>query len=170
MFFYFFQSLCSFVVPLALISAYFALALISTTLQRKHETVCKVLREVLFSIYYLYPLLPHLSPFPSAGQSLSCLCLFSLHLSSLSSSSTLFLFFHVHLCPLLTCPPLSSPLFREFIGALYLASHLHLNWLAVNFRPTIAKWLISLSCSRYLCHSLSPKNTGQAEIHLILIH
>lgn len=65
-----FQSLCSFVVSLSHF-AYFALSL-STTLQQKHERVCKVLREVLFPIYYLYPPVPPYSPFTSACQSLSC--------------------------------------------------------------------------------------------------
>lgn len=55
--------------------------------------------------------------------------------------------------------PLSSPvfhrfpllfIFRQVIGVLYLASYSYLNWLAVNFRPPIAKWLISLFLAVFL--------------------
>lgn len=85
---------------------------LSTSLQWKHETVCKVLREVLFSICYLYPLLTPSSPFTPACQSLSFLPpLFSpLVLSVLLWWSFVFSSLSIS-SPLLTCPPppLSSP-------------------------------------------------------------
>lgn len=98
-----FQSLCSFVVSVSHF-AIFALSL-STTPQQKHERVCKVLREVLFPIYYLYPPLPPSSPFTSACQSLF---LFLLPLFS-------------HSCPI--CPPVFVFLFY-FCVHLFLSLHL----------------------------------------------
>lgn len=111
-----FHSFCSFVVPLSHF-ANFALSL-STTLEQKHERVGKVLREVLFPIYYLYPPLPPSSPFTSACQSLSCSC-YLLFFSPLVLSVLLCLSFHFsslsissipHTCP----PPLSSSLLFVF--------------------------------------------------------
>ena len=72
------------------------------------------------------------------------------HSSSFFSTS-LSISFPPHTCFL------SPSSFRQVIGALYLGCYSNLNWLAVNFRPPIAKWLIPpLSYSHSRCHSFVP--------------
>ncbi len=155
--FCFFQSLCSFVVPLSHF-AYFALHNSSAKTWNSLGKCCSV-----FTIFTLLYLPPHLSRLLVSHFPVLATTFFS-HLFYLSSSVRLSLSLSISSCVLFLFPLLSSPhlssssssfLSSAFhlsgIGALYLASYSHLNWLAVNFRPPIAKWLISLS----LCLSLS---------------
>lgn len=120
-FFCLFQPLCSFVVPLSHF-AYFALFL-SAALQRNMK-VCKVLREVLFSIYYLYFLLPPSSPFTSACQSLSSSCHCCFHFSVfLSVLLTCIVFLSTSFFFLTRPAPLSTPLLSYKSRVLFLAIH-----------------------------------------------
>lgn len=166
-FFFLFQSLGSFVVPLSYF-AYFA----SFLYPPLFSVNMKQFREGLFSIYYLYPCLHRSSPLTSTCQSpVLPATLFST--SSIRLSLFLFPFhFSVHLFPsphLFSSCFLSSSSFRQVIGALYLGCYSNLNWLAVNFRPPIAKWLIPPSLTLTLAVIHSCLITAQAGISLILI-
>lgn len=111
-----FQSLCSFVVPFSF-SLFCSLSLYPPLFREN----MKQFREVLFSIYYLYPHLAPSSPFTSACQSLSCSC-HCFFFCNCSICPPLFVFpflLSVHSRPLssalLPCPPpLSSPLMFIF--------------------------------------------------------
>lgn len=152
-FFFFFQSLCSFVVPSHF--AYFAVSLYPPLFSENMKELAKYLGK-------------HCSLFTSFTSLLTfhfCLSVTLLFLLLAFSTSPirplLFIFsFLLHLFTSLLLPSSSFPLsFRHVIGALYLASYSHLNWLAVNFRPPIATWLISLSFSLscpLFCHSFLP--------------
>lgn len=147
-FVFFLLLLCSFVVVLPHFTGFCRLSLPPLPF-RENMKHFWVLMEALFIVFSLYPALPPISPLTFACQSLSCSC---------DNAFFLFVFLRHPLWSLsfLFCPslPLSSPVlffssssFRRVTGALYFTSCSHLNWLAVNFRPPIAKWLVPLSCS-----------------------
>lgn len=140
-----FQSLCSFLV----LALTLCLLLFSLWIYLSIEENMKQFVGVLFSVDYLCLLI---SSFMAACHFLFYL-LFVFFCSSWSFSS-----------PLLTCPPLSSR--PPSIGALYLGSSSHLNWLAVNFRPPIAKWLICLSLALCLSFILTNYCVGRSQSYL----